>query len=325
MSAATTTTLTFLPPELHDLILSFVATDIDKPSAAVFDLISIGSTCRTFHHAVFCETNDQIWRYPAYSIGVHSSSKLNNLLYPGSSQPQRHRWLDVVKLNFHLRKPFPTHKPAWPKVQKASRLIPPPLDDSGFGSQKKIRKRTVDLVISGEGTRNRTQYSTRHVDWRGDGSVRFMASNPDETGTARQELACVMDPSTARTDVLSCEVGLRPAWTPTPFPGMAGYSVEKKDGTSVVREVGRNFGQPLRKWTLEEDVDRVVSFDDILVAATFPVSRPLHSHIASRLVCAKTSKNGITSILWEIDIPGAWADDDSYTRYPHVKNFHISK
>lgn len=155
--------------------------------------------------------------------------------------------------------------------------------------------------------------------------MRFMASNPNTTGTARQDLECVLDPSTARTDVLSCEVGSRPAWTATPFPGMAGYSFEKTDGSTVVREVGRNAGQPLRKWTLGEDVDRVVSFDDALVAAAFPVPRPLHSHIASRLVCAKTSKNGSTSVLWEINIPEDWADEDSYTRYPHVKNFHISK
>ncbi|KAI5785013.1 hypothetical protein DFH27DRAFT_615463 [Peziza echinospora] len=148
---------------------------------------------------------------------------------------------------------------------------------------------------------------------------------------------------------------LRPgtSWTMTPFPGFCGLIVveeNRKDAEGnevknyVIKEV-----DPMKGVLVEEKVwdlggrrpDRFVGEGDVVVALCFDDPNDLDAEnenpeMPSSLVCVERVKNkdvgwlttGETwksQIRWQLNTTRDWKEDNDYTAFAHLKNFHVTK
>lgn len=309
-------TLLQLPAELQAEILCFVATS-KQPGQQIRDLISVASTCRAWYHAVFCNSHDHIWRTIAIALGVSPSVRLDQILYPGSSALQPRRWINVVRLNFRIKKPFPPLPPGLPPITRAQSAVPRPDSTENW-------RRTVELMVAGEGSQRHASYTTRHANCKDGGSAVFTVSDPEVMGG--RQMLCIYDATRNRTDIVHSEPWVPSGPTPTKYPAVVGYTVDKKHDSCDIRETFANE-QFRSTWECKHArVGRMVSNGNTLVATAFPSEdsgRP--SDIASELMCIETNSKGSSRVLWQFDASEAWEDEDAYVRYPHIKNFHMSR
>ncbi|TGZ78513.1 hypothetical protein EX30DRAFT_343067 [Ascodesmis nigricans] len=307
-------TILQLPAELHAEILRFVATS-EHPEVQVRNLISVASTCHAFHHAVFCDASDHLWRAVAIGLGLHPSVTLDQVMYPGSSCLEARRWLKLVQLNLRIRAPFPQGRPTWPRVKRAESSL-------SWSSAAWDWRRTAELVIAGEGNQKSAKYDFCHTSHLENGLAVFSVSN--FKGLPGRQATCMYYPTEDRADIVHSESATPGGWTVTPFPTRVGYGITSQAGNSIVQRI-RPDGNHTPKWTVDElNIDRITSNGNLLVAASFPGEDSENpKHMASRLTCIEHSA-GTSRILWDFDVSEAWEDEDAYYRYPHVKNFHMT-
>ncbi|KAI5779222.1 hypothetical protein EDC01DRAFT_671100 [Geopyxis carbonaria] len=299
--------LLMLPSELQFLILQFIATGSSREQ--ISDLIATSQTCRSLHHAVLCEKNDLVWRSSAIELGILPSVRLEAIIYPGSSTLEKRRWLNVVKLNYGWLQPFSLTRF---RLQKAYRVLPPQEKNGNW-----FGRRTIEMVVSGAGTRKRPGYQAKQALSNSGGSVTFRISEESSNITA------TLDPALNQVTPLGSEHPQAPEWTATPFPCGVGYLVQKNNLGLRVSEYSESCS---KSWNLEERaVDRFVSNENILVVVAFTESSP---HIATKLSCVRSCSNEttISDKIWEIDVPVDWAEGNNQGRYgyAHLKNFHMT-
>jgi hypothetical protein len=315
-----------LPTEILINILKFTA----YSPGSYITLLKLAQTCSHLHHAIFCSENDLIWRGAALTLGIHESLQLEQILYPGSSAVQRRLWQNVVKLSLGWSRPFPVAAPTVPRLQKAPKELPPP-DRKGdwFG------RRTIELFTYGEGSRKGAAYLSKHASVNDDGCVVFQI-RPEKAVTATNSMTRlvtgVLDPAFGKIQAVALEWKAQNQWTATPFPTSAGFLVEEKNGEYRVRAVDAPETGLSQLWNLGKRApDRFVANGEILVAVTFPdpTSSVAATQIPSNLLCVesvgKNTELAESKVVWEFDLSREWVEDEPYTSFPHLKNFHITK
>lgn len=150
----------------------------------------------------------------------------------------------------------------------------------------------------------------------------------------------VLDPTLGKAREVVSEWKPHGGWTATPFPVSAGYFVDEKNGEYRVRAVDASTAELSQLWNLGRRVpDRFAANGEVLVAVTFPESQSeglgLAPNIPSNLVCVEStglkrsrwrgSAEVESKVVWEFDLSSEWAEEEEYTSYPHLKNFHITR
>lgn len=325
-----------LPTEILLNILKFSTTPPDPQPHIT--LINVSQTCSHLHHAVFCSENDSIWRGPALALGILESLHLDQVLYPGSSTVQRRLWRNVVRLNLGWSRPFPAGTPTVPRSQRALRELPPPEKKGDW-----FGRRTIEFFAYGEGNRRGASYGSKHTSVKDDGCAVFQVRCKKSIATASPKtrwVTGVLDPALGKAREVASVWKSQEQWTATPFPVSAGFLTEERNGEYRVRAVDAPTAGLSQLWNLGKRIpDRFVANGEILVAVTF--SDPENEepnvapHIPSNLICVesvgqrmsrwKKRAEAESKIVWEFNLSKEWAEDEAYTSFPHLKNFHLTR
>lgn len=213
----------------------------------------------------------------------------------------------------------------------------------------------------GDGDEGRITFQVR----RRDGAIRQQGAAPVNEAKTRTVTAVVdlLGKGGARvgsrirkgkgtSKVVYEEVKPGVGWTMTPFPGFSGFvsmEIERKDADGrpskgwIIKQVDSYNG------TLVEDriwdfggrkPDRFVGEGNYVVALCFgdPAQdgESTNPEMPSNLVCIERIVDKSTGWLgkgetwrsrvkWQMDISKDWAEESSYTAFPHLKNFHVTK
>lgn len=223
-----------------------------------------------------------------------------------------------------------------PRSQKAQRELPPQ-NKSGdwFG------RRTIEIFAYGAGTHRGKSYEAKHTSVNDDGCAVFKVwfeRGATYPGPTSRWVTGVLDPALGKAREVASEQKLQAQWTATPFPISAGFVVEKKGDEYRVRAVDASTVGLSQSWNLGKRIpDRFVANGEILVAVTSPnlETGSLGGSSRNNLVCLestggrrsrwKTRVEAESKVVWEFDLSEEWAEEEPYTSFPHLKNFHITR
>lgn len=199
------------------------------------------------------------------------------------------------------------------------------------------------MFAYGEGNRRGAAYGSKHTSVKDDGCAVFQvrskhgASHPN---VKTRWITGVLDPALGKAKEVTSEWKPQEQWTATPFPVSAGFMTEEKNGEHRVRVVDAATAGLSHSWNLGKRMpDRFVANGEILVAVTFPDPESEDSsvapHIPSNLICVESTgvrksrwtkrAEAESKVVWEFDLGREWAEEEPYTSFPHLKNFHITR
>lgn len=199
------------------------------------------------------------------------------------------------------------------------------------------------MFAYGEGSRRGAAYGSKHTSVKDDGCAVFQVRSKhggNYPNTKTRWVTGVLDPALGKAKEVMSEWKPREQWTATPFPVLAGFLVEEKNGEYRVRVVDAATAGLSHSWNFgKRKPDRFVANGEILVAVTFPDPGSEDSSVAPRipsnLICMESTgvrksrwtkrAEAVSKVVWEFDLGTEWVEEEPYTSFPHLKNFHITR